>query len=309
MRPVFLDWRLIGLVSAAAAQSTHAEVRRANRSTSRRWRALFHSIQPTPTPRPRPHADERDADASKTGRSSLAEPTRAEASARRKSEPPDERQLEYANALFTRKLYDLAVPEYRKISRTISRRVRAARPISSLGECYRNLESAAAARTNFQSVLDDYGESDFAGSGRLRSGRDGFSRIRITLRRCRFSIARRRNPRSRRWRFRRAISKRDVSRLSIKRMKHAISTQQVDRSQRTRIHTAKIRAGGGAILALGAGTKDRRFEAIRGACERNAETAAESRSDRARRLACGRLAADRRKARSTRRWAKRRRAC
>jgi len=28
--------------------------------------------------------------------------------------PPDRRQLEYANALFTRKLYDLAVPEYEK---------------------------------------------------------------------------------------------------------------------------------------------------------------------------------------------------
>src|SRR5204863_8123882 len=30
------------------------------------------------------------------------------------TEGPDRRQLDYANALFTRKLYDLAVPEYQK---------------------------------------------------------------------------------------------------------------------------------------------------------------------------------------------------
>src|SRR5436309_2968828 len=32
----------------------------------------------------------------------------------RDSEAPDRRQLDYANALFTRKLYDLAAPEYQK---------------------------------------------------------------------------------------------------------------------------------------------------------------------------------------------------
>ncbi|HET9856387.1 MAG TPA: hypothetical protein VFP99_01005, partial [Chthoniobacterales bacterium] len=30
------------------------------------------------------------------------------------TEQPEKRQLEYANALFTRKLYDLAIPEYQK---------------------------------------------------------------------------------------------------------------------------------------------------------------------------------------------------
>src|SRR5437867_10357617 len=32
----------------------------------------------------------------------------------RENEAPDRRQLDYANALFTRKLYDLAIPEYQK---------------------------------------------------------------------------------------------------------------------------------------------------------------------------------------------------
>src|SRR3989454_911802 len=33
----------------------------------------------------------------------------------------------------------------------------------SLGECYRNLNKSSTARTNFQKVLNDYGESEFAG--------------------------------------------------------------------------------------------------------------------------------------------------
>src|SRR5207244_2180749 len=33
----------------------------------------------------------------------------------------------------------------------------------SLGECYRNLNKSSSARTNFQKVLNDYGESEFAG--------------------------------------------------------------------------------------------------------------------------------------------------
>src|SRR5205823_8505987 len=33
----------------------------------------------------------------------------------------------------------------------------------SLGECYRNLNKSSSARSNFQKVLSDYGESEFAG--------------------------------------------------------------------------------------------------------------------------------------------------
>jgi TolA-binding protein len=82
--------------------------------------------------------------------------------------PPDtesqpRRQLEYANALFTRKLYDLAVPEYQKYLDDFPGAPGRANAYFSLGECYRNLSKAATARTSFQKVLDDYGESDFAG--------------------------------------------------------------------------------------------------------------------------------------------------
>ena len=79
------------------------------------------------------------------------------------ADPPHRRQLDYANALFTRKLYDLAVPEYQKYLDDYPGAPGRANAYFSLGECYRNLSKAGTARTNFQKVLDDYGESEFAG--------------------------------------------------------------------------------------------------------------------------------------------------
>ena len=83
--------------------------------------------------------------------------------AARENEAPDRRQLEYANALFTRKLYDLAVPEYQKYLDDYPGRAGRANAYFSLAECYRNLNRASSARTNFQKVLNDYGDSEFAG--------------------------------------------------------------------------------------------------------------------------------------------------
>src|SRR5438094_7725160 len=81
----------------------------------------------------------------------------------REDEASDQRQLEYANGLFTRKLYDLAAPEYQKYLDDYPGRPGRANAYFSLGECYRNLNRASSARTNFQKVLNDYGESEFAG--------------------------------------------------------------------------------------------------------------------------------------------------
>src|SRR5438876_5295619 len=74
-----------------------------------------------------------------------------------------QRQLDYANGLFTRKLYDLAVPEYQKYLDDYPGRPGRANAYFSLGECYRNLNRASSARTNLQKVLNDYGDSEFAG--------------------------------------------------------------------------------------------------------------------------------------------------
>ena len=76
---------------------------------------------------------------------------------------PTRRQLEYANALFGRKLYDLAAPEYEKFLGQSPGAVGRASAYFYLGQCYRSLNRTPAARSSFQSVLDEYGESEFAG--------------------------------------------------------------------------------------------------------------------------------------------------
>ena len=81
----------------------------------------------------------------------------------RQSEAPARRQLDYANALFTRKLYDLAIPEYQKYLDEYPGNAGRANAYFSLGECYRNLNRPSGARTNFQKVLSDYGDDEFAG--------------------------------------------------------------------------------------------------------------------------------------------------
>ncbi len=81
----------------------------------------------------------------------------------REAEGADQRQLDYANGLFARKLYDLAMPEYQKYLDDYPGRPGRANAYFSLGECYRNLHRDSNARTNLQKVLNDYGDSEFAG--------------------------------------------------------------------------------------------------------------------------------------------------
>jgi len=79
------------------------------------------------------------------------------------AESPDRRQLDYANALFLRKLYDLAVPEYEKYLDEYPAAPGRASVYFFLGECHRALNRPGAARKSFQKVLDDYDDSEFAG--------------------------------------------------------------------------------------------------------------------------------------------------
>ena len=78
-------------------------------------------------------------------------------------QPTDKRQLEYANALFARKMYDLAIPEYEKYLGDYSSGSGRANAYFGLGESYRLLGKNGSARTNFQKLLDDFGDSEFAG--------------------------------------------------------------------------------------------------------------------------------------------------
>jgi TolA-binding protein len=77
--------------------------------------------------------------------------------------PPSQRQLEYAEGLFRQKLYDLAAPEFEKYIDQYPAGAERARVHFFLGETYRALNKPGPARKNFQAVLDNFGESDYAG--------------------------------------------------------------------------------------------------------------------------------------------------
>jgi TolA-binding protein len=120
------------------------------------WSADLTLAQPPPGfPRPLPPQPQ-------VSRALPAEET-PEAPPAAETEQPEKRQLEYANALFTRKLYDLAIPEYQKYLDDYPGASGRPNAYFSLGECFRNLNKSSSARTNFQRVLNDYAESDFGG--------------------------------------------------------------------------------------------------------------------------------------------------
>ena len=108
---------------------------------------------------PAPRAVPAQESADKTLRSLVQEFSETPAG---ETERSDQRQLDYANALFTRKLYDLAIPEYQKYLDEYPGRSGRANAYFSLGECYRNLNRVSSARTNLQKVLNDYVDSEFA---------------------------------------------------------------------------------------------------------------------------------------------------
>src|SRR5437016_474770 len=108
---------------------------------------------------PAPRAVPAQESADKTLRSLVQEFSETPAG---ETERSDQRQLDYANALFTRKLYDLAIPEYQKYLHVYPGRRGRAYAYFSLGECYRNLNRVSSARTNLQKVLNDYVDSEFA---------------------------------------------------------------------------------------------------------------------------------------------------
>ena len=141
----------IVFASAAAFAQRPAEVRRAQPAEDPPVARAVPFDAPTPSPRPRRSIPE----------DGTVEQNPAVAPVN--EEPPDQRQLEYANGLFSRKLYDLAVPEYERFLGQYPAAAGRAGAFFYLGQCYRALNKPAAARTSFQSILDNHGESEFAG--------------------------------------------------------------------------------------------------------------------------------------------------
>src|SRR5437867_6991304 len=141
--------RLLGLAMLLPAASSliaqsQPEVRRAR------------PVDEAPAPRALP-ADESVDRVLRSLKKDYSEPSQHE------GQEAAQRQLDYANGLFTRKLYDLATPEYQKYLDDYPERAGRANAYFSLGECYRNLNRVSSARTNLQKVLTDYGDSEFAG--------------------------------------------------------------------------------------------------------------------------------------------------
>src|ERR1700736_351556 len=118
---------LLGLILASIAFSQTGPVRRAQPVNEPPVaRAL--PIDQTPAPPPSPAAGAE----SLASPNPLPQPSAAE-------EPPDRRQLEYATALFRRKLYDLAAPEFEKYLGDYPNASGEAQPQFFLGESYRAL--------------------------------------------------------------------------------------------------------------------------------------------------------------------------
>src|SRR4051812_18410315 len=79
------------------------------------------------------------------------------------TEPPAQRQLDYANGLFRQKLFDLAIPEFEKYIDQYPGASDVASAYFFLGESYRALNKSGSARKCFQVILDKFGESDYTG--------------------------------------------------------------------------------------------------------------------------------------------------
>lgn len=140
---------IFSAIPASLAQQRTPEVRRAQPVEEPPAPKAVPADTPAVSPKPRPKASEPTTPSN--------EPHAVE------PEAPDKRQLDYANALFSRKLYDLAAPEYEKYLGQYPGVPGRASAYFYLAECYRALNRGPAARTSFQSVLDNYPESEFAG--------------------------------------------------------------------------------------------------------------------------------------------------
>ncbi len=79
------------------------------------------------------------------------------------AESPAQNQLNYANGLFGRKIYDLAVPEYEKFLGLYPNSPDRVTALFYMGQSYRALNRLPAARTSFQTVQRDFPDAELAG--------------------------------------------------------------------------------------------------------------------------------------------------
>ncbi|MFL6590115.1 MAG: tetratricopeptide repeat protein [Chthoniobacterales bacterium] len=147
---------ILAVVPGGFAQQRTPEVRRAQPANEPPTPKAIPFDPPEPTARPRRTPVEQNDNPKQSDDQNSEGPAP-------ETEGADRRQLEYANGLFAQKQYDLAAPEYEKFLGQFAGAPGRSSAYFYLAECYRALKRTGAARTSFQSVLDNYGDSEFAG--------------------------------------------------------------------------------------------------------------------------------------------------
>jgi TolA-binding protein len=79
-------------------------------------------------------------------------------------------QLDLANSLYSRKMYDLAVPEYEKFLIASSSGTGRDAALFRLAECHRMLGNIPTARTGYEKLVMEFQKGEFAGAGAYRLG-------------------------------------------------------------------------------------------------------------------------------------------
>ncbi|MCX6972015.1 MAG: tetratricopeptide repeat protein [Verrucomicrobia bacterium] len=79
-------------------------------------------------------------------------------------------QLELANSLYSRKMYDLAIPEYEKFLISSSPAEGRDGALFRLAECHRMLGNTPSARSGYEKLVMEFQKGEFAGAGAYRLG-------------------------------------------------------------------------------------------------------------------------------------------
>ena len=121
--------------------------------------------------------------------SPTAAPSSIESGPTENAESPAQNQLDYANGLFGRKLYDLAVPEYEKFLGLYPNSPDRVTALFYMGQSYRALNRSNAARSSFQTVTARLSRERVGRARPPTASRRFILTTRTTPAPCPFSIA------------------------------------------------------------------------------------------------------------------------
>jgi TolA-binding protein len=81
---------------------------------------------------------------------------------------PEQMQLDYANGLYARKMFDMAAPEYEKYLGQYSKAAERQTAWFRLGECYREIGNVNAAKSSYANVVNNSTTGEFIGPAAYR---------------------------------------------------------------------------------------------------------------------------------------------